>query len=118
MQLATAYPVSLVCRMLGLPRSSFYYPPQASADDELKAAIEEVIATWPTYGYRRVTTQIRRDKQWIVNGKRVRRLMQEMGLRVKVRSKRRRTTDSQHDYPRYPNLVQTLEVVRPDQSLP
>lgn len=115
MQLATAYPVSLVCRMLGLPRSSFYYQPQASADDELKAAIEEVIATWPTYGYRRVTAQIRRDKQWIVNGKRVRRLMQEMGLQAKVRSKRRRTTDSQHDYPRYPNLVQNLEVVRPDQ---
>jgi hypothetical protein len=57
-QLAIAYPVSLVCRMLGLPRSSFYYQPQASADDELKAAIEEVIATWPTYGYRRVTAQI------------------------------------------------------------
>jgi len=114
-QLATAYPVSLVCRLLGLPRSSFYYQPQASADDELKAAIEEVIATWPTYGYRRVTAQIRRDKQWIVNGKRVRRLMQEMGLQAKVRSKRRRTTDSQHDYPRYPNLVQNLEVVRPDQ---
>lgn len=115
MQLATAYPVSLVCRMLGLPRSSFYYQPQASADDELKAAIEEVIATWPTYGYRRVTAQIRRDKQWIVNGKRVRRLMQEMGLQAKVRSKRRRTADSQHDYPRYPNLAQNLEVVRPDQ---
>lgn len=115
MQLATAYPVSLVCRMLGLPRSSFYYQPQASADDELKAAIAEVIATWPTYGYRRVTAQIRRDKQWIVNGKRVRRLMQEMGLQAKVRRKRRRTTDSQHDYPRYPNLVQNLAVVRPDQ---
>lgn len=115
MQLATAYPVSLVCRIVGLPRSSFYSQPQASADDELKAAIAEVIATWPTYGYRRVTAQIRRDKQWIVNGKRVRRLMQEMGLQAKVRSKRRCTTDSQHAYPRYSNLVQNLEVVRPDQ---
>jgi len=101
--------------MLGLPRSSFYYQPQASADDELKAAIEEVMATWPTYGYRLVTAQIRRDKQWIVNGKRVHRLMQEMGLQARVKSKRRRTTDSQYDYPRYPNLVQNLEVVRPNQ---
>lgn len=116
MQLATAYPVRLVCRMLGLPRSSFYYQPWACAAGQLKAAIEEGIATWPTYGYRRVTAQIRRDKQWIVNGKCVRRLMQERGLQAKVRSKRRRTTDSQHDYPRDPNLVQNLEVVRPDQA--
>jgi transposase InsO family protein len=27
----------------------------------------------------------------------------------------RKTTDSQHDFPRYPNLVQGLEIVRPDQ---
>ncbi|MGB9879536.1 MAG: IS3 family transposase, partial [Anaerolineae bacterium] len=113
--MTTAYPVSLVCRMVGLPRSSFYYQPQGSADEELKAAIEEVIATWPTYGYRRVTAQIRRDKQWVVNRKRVRRLMREMGLQGKVRARRRRTTDSQHPYPRYPNLVQNLTVVRPDQ---
>jgi transposase InsO family protein len=92
-----------------------YYQPQASADDELKAAIEEVMATWPTYGYRRVTAQIRRDKQGIVTGKRVRRLMPEMGLQAKVRSKRRGTTESRHDYPRYPNLVQNPEGVRPDQ---
>ncbi len=71
---------------------------RAAARRMSSQSIEEVIATWPTYGYRRVTAQIRRDKQWIVNGKRVRRLVQEMGLQVKVRSKRRRTTDSQHDY--------------------
>jgi transposase InsO family protein len=100
---------------LGLPRSSFYYQPQACADGELKAAIEEVIASWPTYGYCRVTAQIRRDKQWMVNHKRVRRLMREMGLQGRVKAKKQRTTDRRHSYPRYPNLVQNLTVVRPDQ---
>lgn len=113
--MATAYSVSLVCQVLGLPRSSFYYDPQASDDDELKAAIEAVIATWPTYGYRRVTAQIRRERGWVVNHKRVWRLMRAMGLQGQVRAKRRRTTNSQHPYPRYANLVQDLTVERPDQ---
>src|SRR5262249_22603095 len=30
-------------------------------------------------------------------------------------ARRRRTTDSRHDFPRYPNLVERLEVIRPDQ---
>lgn len=114
-ELATAYPVRLVCQVLELPRSTFYYDVQVANDEELKAAIEEVIATWPTYGYRRVTAQIRRDKGWVVNHKRVWRLMRAMGLQGKVTAKRRRTTNSQHPYPRYTNLVQGLTVERPDQ---
>ena len=50
-----------------------------------------------------------------MNRKRIQRLMREMGwVRVKKR-KKRRTTQSQHLFPRYPNLVQDLAVVRPDQ---
>jgi len=56
-----------------------------------------------------------RREGWSVNGKRVRRLMAEMGLQGKAPVRRRRTTDSRHDFPRYPNLVERLEVTRPDQ---
>jgi len=56
-----------------------------------------------------------RREGWSVNGKRVRRLMAEMGLKGKPAARRRRTTDSRHDFPRYPNLVERLEVTRPDQ---
>ena len=56
-----------------------------------------------------------RREGWFVNGKRVRRLMAEMGLQGKAPVRRRRTTDSRHDFPRYPNLVERLEVTRPDQ---
>jgi transposase InsO family protein len=56
-----------------------------------------------------------RREGWTVNGKRVRRLMAEMGLKGKAPAERRRTTDSRHDFPRYPNLVERLEVTRPDQ---
>ena len=56
-----------------------------------------------------------RREGWSVNGKRVRRLMAEMGLRGKAPIRLRRTTDSRHDFPRYPNLVERPEVNRPDQ---
>jgi transposase InsO family protein len=73
-----------------------------------------VAAEWVTYGYRRTTEQLRRG-EWVVNHKRVYRLMRQMDLTVKVKRKTRKTTNSKHDFPRYPNLVQDLEIVRPDQ---
>ena len=38
-----------------------------------------------------------------------------MGLQAKIKRKKRRTTNSEHGFPRYPNLVLDLEVIRPDQ---
>jgi transposase InsO family protein len=38
-----------------------------------------------------------------------------MGVGGKAPARRRRTTDSRHDFPRYSNLVEHLEVTRPDQ---
>ena len=112
--LSQDYPVTMVCEVLDLARSTYYYEPQERDETEIKAAIEAVAAEWPTYGYRRVTAQLQRQG-WEVNHKRVRRLMGEMNLQIRTKSKKRRTTDSEHGFPRYPNLVQDLEVVRPDQ---
>jgi putative transposase len=52
---------------------------------------------------------------WVVNHKRISRLMREMGLLAKKRVRRKRTTNSVHGYKRYPNLVKQLVVVRPEQ---
>jgi transposase InsO family protein len=114
MKLAAEYPVSLVCGILGCPRSSYYYQAREPDNQALKEAITQVAASWPTYGYRRITAQLRREG-WLVNSKRVRRLMGQLGFQGKVYRKKRRTTNSDHPFPRYPNLVQDLEVVRPDQ---
>ncbi len=82
MKLAKTYPIRLVCRLLGVPRSSVYYPPQACprcrghAQDR---SFGSRPAEWPTYGYRRLTAMMRR-LDWPVNGKRVRRWMQELGI--------------------------------------
>ena len=108
------YPVSQVCGVLDCPRSSLYYQPQEADDRVLRAAIRRLAGEWPTYGYRRITAQLKREG-WAVNHKRVQRLMREMGLRARVKHARRRTTNSQHPFPRFPNLVQGLDIARPDQ---
>jgi putative transposase len=114
MRLAEDYPVRLVCRATGWPRSSLYLTAIAPADEaELRAALVRLAGEWPTFGYRRLTAMLRREGR-AVNGKRVRRLMAELGLRGKAPVRRVRTTDSGHAFPRYPNLVADLEVVRPD----
>jgi transposase InsO family protein len=115
MELASAYPIRLICQVLDYPRSSYYYQPSESDDAQIETAIEQVAERWPKYGYRRITVQLRREKQLTVNHKRVRRLMHKKGLQAQIQRKKRRTTNSEHDFPRYPNLVQELDVVRPDQ---
>jgi putative transposase len=112
--LSPDYSVALACELLDCARSSYYHRAEPPDDAALKEAIEAVAAEWPTYGYRRITAQLRRQ-QWRVNHKRVQRLMREMSLSAPIKGKKRNTTNSQHPFPRYPNLVQDLAVVRPDQ---
>jgi|GraSoiStandDraft_12_1057312.scaffolds.fasta_scaffold126399_2 transposase InsO family protein len=116
MKLAETYPTRVVCRLLGVPRSSLYYRPATAPDAEamFKTALLDLAGEWPTYGYRRLTAMMRR-LGWPVNSKRVRRWMDELGINGAPPRRRRRTTDSQHAFPRFPNLVETLEIKRPEQ---
>ncbi len=115
MSLADTYPVRLVCRLLGVPRSSVYYTPQPAADEAmLKTALLDLAAEWPTYGYRRLTQMMKR-LGWAVNAKRVRRWMDELNLASAPPVRKTRTTNSEHAFPRYPNLVKGLKIRRPEQ---
>ena len=114
------YPVAVVCRVLDLPRSSYYAKCAQKArlpnaqDQRLKASLEALAAQWPCYGYRRMTEQLRREGQQ-VGRKRVRRLMDELGLLGRKPTRKVRTTDSEHSFRRWPNLVEDLDIQRPDQ---
>jgi transposase InsO family protein len=92
----------------------YYRPtPAPDADAMFKTALLDLAGEWPTYGYRRLTAMMRRDG-WPVNGKRVRRWMDELGISGVPPQRKRRTTNSQHAFPRYPNLVENLEIQGPD----
>lgn len=115
-KLAANYPVTFLCDLLGVSRSSYYYAAIKPEEREVRQAMEELAAEFPTYGSRRLAAQIRRDPyKLIVNRKRARRIMQELGIKCRVKQRTVHTTDSRHSFPRYPNLVQDLEITFPDQ---
>ena len=113
-QLRTTYPVELLCRVLNYSRSSYYYRRQPRDVTSIHARLRETQGHWPTYGYRRVTAQLQRDGL-AISQNRVRRLRKLLHLQAKSKAKKRRTTNSQHAFPRYPNVVQDLTITHPEQ---
>ena len=111
--LSDAYPAQMLCELLDLAPSTYYYAPQGRDDLRLLSRIEDVLLRFPRYGYRRVTAQLHREGH-LVNHKRVLRMMCENDLLAAV-TQRVRTTQSNHGYSHYPNLVQDIVVVRPNQ---
>ena len=110
------YPITALCRLLGLPRSSYYHQPQPRDEAVLRTALASVAAAFPTYGSRRLCAQLRRPPhEQTVNRKRMQRLMCATGLQPLVKRRTPQTTRSQHHYRRYPNLMQALTVSVPEQ---
>ena len=114
MRLQTDYPVKTICEVLALARSSFYHTSAVAEDDNLRAALLELAGQYPTYGYRRLTALLKRAG-WTVNHKRIQRILLEMGLQRPVKRRKTRTTNSQHDFPRYSNRLADLQPSRPDE---
>lgn len=113
---AAGYSVELGCAIVGLPRSSYYYHSQAGSQETLEADLHAVLGSFPTYGTRRVTHQLRRAPyHYRINRKQVQRIMRQRGWLRRPRRRTCRTTNSDHPYPRYRNLVENLVIVRPDQ---
>jgi transposase InsO family protein len=108
------YPKAVVCRVLSVARSSLYHRSSQVRNEALETAMQEICAEFPCYGYRRVTAELRR-RGWQINRKRTARMMKIMELQAKKVVRKRRTTNSEHSFPRYPNLVESLVVQRPDQ---
>jgi len=93
-----------------LASSSFYYKPRSKSAEEVKFEadlrnkIEAICIDFPGYGYRRVTEELH-QRDWLVNHKKVLRIMREHGLLCRVKRKRVKTTNSKHYFPRYSNLI-------------
>ena len=73
--------VARQCALLGLARSSWYYQPRppTALTQELLDRLDEQYTRTPFYGTRRMTAWLRREG-YAVNRKRVRRLLQLLGL--------------------------------------
>ena len=67
----------------------------------------------PFYGARKIAVEFKRQKGLVVNRKRVRRLMQRMGIRAVYR--RPRTSKPAPGHKIYPYLLRDLKITRPNQ---
>ena len=106
--------VSLLCEMLQLSHSSFYYTSTVTDDVKIREALERLCLEKPRYGYRRITNQLHRAGIQIGEEK-VRELMGEMNLLVKPLRPKVQTTKSGKGEPLYPNLIKGLEITRINQ---
>jgi len=102
-----------------LSRASFYRhqqgtPPQADPDMDLRDAIQRIALEMPSYGRPRITAELRR-RGWLVNAKRVYRLMREDNLLCVRRRRFVVTTDSAHTLRVYPNLARQMVLTDVDQ---
>jgi len=74
--------ISRQAKLLSINRTSLYYQPVPICDEEyrIKRIIDEIYTAHPEYGYRRVTLILSRDHGILINRKRTRRYMREMGI--------------------------------------
>lgn len=113
--------VAALCRLLDLAESSYYHEGCGHCDEAddlaLMRDLTELAGKHPTYGYRRLTVLVRRPEHWkSVNAKRVRRILKIAGITARKSRRYLLTTDSDHSFRRYPNLVRDWSVVdHPDQ---
>lgn len=112
-QSAEVVPLTRVCQALAVSRATYYRwqlaEPGLDQDMEVRAQIQTIALEMPAYGYRRVTYELQR-RGFVVNHKRVLRLMREDNLLCLRKRGFVRTTDSAHVLAAYPNLLPTLTV--------
>lgn len=110
------YTFKQICEVVGISRSSYYYRGQKRDESALIADVKEVAGKHVTYGSRRIRSQLRRSPyEYKVNRKRIQRIMRQEGLLRTVQRRKCRTTNSNHPYPRYGNLVKDVPITSPEQ---
>jgi putative transposase len=100
-----------LCNLAGVSRAGLYRwheaTPAADEDLDLRDEIQKIALEFPAYGRRRIKAELR-DRGWVVNQKRVQRIMREDNLLCMRKRKFVVTTDSRHGLAVYPNLARNL----------
>jgi putative transposase len=109
-----ALSISRQCELLGLARASYYHQPAPETAENLKLmrVIDETYLEFPVFGSRQMTRWLRRQG-YAVNRKRVRRLMQQMGLEAIYRKPN--LSRKHPSNPVFPYLLRGLVIDRPNQ---
>jgi putative transposase len=110
-----------MCRVFEVSRSGYYawrkrpWGKRAMEEFRIKLRIRVLFAeSKERAGSPKIAKDLRKES-WTVSTRRVKRLMREDGLCPRIRKKFRVTTDSKHDYPVAPNILdRQFTVSKPD----
>jgi transposase InsO family protein len=102
-----------LCQLVGVSRASYYrrWQKRKPTDEEMavRDRLQCVALKHRHCGYRRITRLLKREG-WVINHKRVLRLMREDNLLSLRRRKFVVTTDSTHSWQVYPNLARHMQL--------
>ncbi len=105
------YKLTTLCKTLNVSRNAFNnYAKKPVIDVNTKSIldnIKNIIANTRKYGYRRVSKQLK-NNNIIVNHKKVLKLMHDNNLLCKSKKSFKVTTNSNHPFPKYKNLIKNL----------
>ena len=106
----TEFSLDILLKAIKLARSTYYYHlkqlDKPDKDQELKAEIQSIfIEHKGNYGYRRVHLELR-NRGYLVNHKRVQRLMKVLNLQAKMRQKRKYSSHKGDVGKKADNLIQ------------
>lgn len=102
------------CQLLGISRSGYYYEgnPETEENLEIMRRLDELHLKYPVYGSRKLGKLLEREG-WVVNRKRVMRLLQVMGIEAIYQKPK--MSDPAKGHRVYPYLLKDLEITGPDQ---
>ena len=106
----TEFSLDILLKAIKLARSTYYYHlkqlEKPDKDQELKAEIQSIfIEHKGNYGYRRIHLELR-NRSYLVNQKRVQRLMKVLNLQAKMRQKRKYSSHKGDVGKKAENLIQ------------
>ncbi len=103
---------------MGIARSTYYYETvnknQILNDIDLRDLIEVIHIRFPGYGYRRLHQHLLREG-YIVNGKRLRRVMNLFGIICAHKKTNRRRGEALGKKLAFPNLIRGIKLTGPNQ---
>lgn len=105
---------------MGLSMSSYYHDPKVSRslqeelDADLRGYIENIRIDFPKSGYRTLMEYLRRQNVE-VSEYRLRNVLKKFKLQIRVKKRYVHTTNSNHGFKVYPNLVKGVQVKRKNQ---
>ncbi len=108
--MVTEFPLDILLNIIKLARSTYYYQlkqlDKSDKNHDIKDEIQAIFTEHKgNYGYRRMTLELR-NRSYIVNHKKVQRLMRVLGLSARIRRKRKYSSYQGEIGKKADNLIQ------------